>query len=1205
VPATHSSIRGSNLAVSRQFVNRIGIDRRHRDWYRTALFFGRFCLVAATLPTQSRLDLRMIRIVTAWRPWRLLVTLIAALAADCGARAVAQTALPPQTSAKLAAESSKPTESSTGEDSALASQLADLNRRIAEEQRIASERAAKTDEFEKLAANAVARLAILRRQPDEPQSSSAEWFCATGSVVELEQQLVAAESSLAAERKKLVELESEPKRRSLRRLEIGKLAAAAEAKLAELTAEVAKATADAKTMDTADRTAEASGSNAAPLAAALHKLYASRQASLQAELRLYQQELASYDAAGSELLTRERDQQARVVIQAEKQVPLLRNAVADARRQEAEMQAHEARIAAAAAEPATRGLAERNQALAEQRKQLAERIDTVSRQAEAVTQLLTNVKDDHRSLLEKERAAGLTNAIGQLLRKKRGELPDLRQVERDNAERQEEIARVQLRLFDLSDRRRELADLETPVAATLALLGDSSHVREDDVRALLETERAYLDSLIADSDVYFNRMVALDDAERKLIAETEKLAAYIDRHVLWIRSAKALDLNDVANCWPAAQWLLAADNWRDAAQTTWATWRDAPFAGTGLLLLLAALVAYQRRYRDCISAAGRRANRLYMPTVLPTFQAIAATALLAAGWPLAVASLGWLLSSSHQGFPSALASALSLVAAVYLPLELVRQSLRPFGLAEAHFRWPRAPLGAVRTQLRWLMIGGLPLVLVTATVQEQSNDVWRDSFARFGFVAIMVVLAISVHKILKQVRRASAPAKTAERPAIARQLPRFGQIVLTAVPVALAVLAATGYYYTAVRLTQRLQSTLWLVLSIIAVHAVLVRCLRIAHRRLEHRAEAERDGETAESCAVGEAGAVPVEHAVVDLGAVSLQTQRLLYSLALLALLLGASWIWIDVSPALGFLNRVSLWQDADRGFPITLADLSLSLLIAVMTVIAARNLPGLLEIAVLQHLPLEPAGRFAISTVARYLIVVIGLVSAFAAIGVGWSKVQWLVAAVTFGLGFGLQEVFANFISGLIVLFERPMRVGDVVTVGEVSGVVSRIRMRATTITDWDRKELIVPNKEFITGRLVNWTLSDRVLRIVFRVGVAYGSDTRLAQRLLLKAAADHPSVLQDPPPQALFVAFGDSTLAFELRVYVPGLEVYGAVQHELNTAIDTMFRAAGIDIAFPQRDVHVRSIDAALTIERRRSGPRAFVGPADPREGPHVASA
>ena len=210
------------------------------------------------------------------------------------------------------------------------------------------------------------------------------------------------------------------------------------------------------------------------------------------------------------------------------------------------------------------------------------------------------------------------------------------------------------------------------------------------------------------------------------------------------------------------------------------------------------------------------------------------------------------------------------------------------------------------------------------------------------------------------------------------------------------------------------------------------------------------------------------------------------------------------------------------------------------------------------------------------------------AAIGVGWSKVQWLVAAVTFGLGFGLQEIFANFVSGLIILFERPMRVGDVVTVSGVSGIVSRIRMRATTITDWDRKELIVPNKEFITGQLVNWTLSDRVLRIVFRVGVAYGSDTRLVHRLLLKAAAEHPSVLSDPPPQALFVAFADSTLAFELRVYVPGLEVYGAVQHELNTAIDSSFRTAGIEIAFPQCDVHVRSIDSVLSIERRHAGPR-----------------
>jgi potassium efflux system protein len=243
--------------------------------------------------------------------------------------------------------------------------------------------------------------------------------------------------------------------------------------------------------------------------------------------------------------------------------------------------------------------------------------------------------------------------------------------------------------------------------------------------------------------------------------------------------------------------------------------------------------------------------------------------------------------------------------------------------------------------------------------------------------------------------------------------------------------------------------------------------------------------------------------------------------------------------------------------------------------IVAARNIPGLLEITILRVLPLDAGARYAVNAMSRYIITAVGLVIAFSAIGIGWSKVQWLVAAVTVGLGFGLQEIFANFVSGIIILFERPIRVGDTVTIGSISGTVSRIRIRATTITDWDRKELIVPNKEFITAQLINWTLSDPMLRVVVDVGVAYGSDTRQVQTLLEQAARQNPHVLADPPPGVFFVGFGQSSLDFSLRAFVPSVSLAFMVKHQLHMAIDEAFRQAGIEIAFPQRDVHIRSIN------------------------------
>ncbi|MHC4809542.1 MAG: mechanosensitive ion channel domain-containing protein [Planctomycetota bacterium] len=284
----------------------------------------------------------------------------------------------------------------------------------------------------------------------------------------------------------------------------------------------------------------------------------------------------------------------------------------------------------------------------------------------------------------------------------------------------------------------------------------------------------------------------------------------------------------------------------------------------------------------------------------------------------------------------------------------------------------------------------------------------------------------------------------------------------------------------------------------------------------------------------------------------------------------------------------------ADTPFTLTLADLGVALLTIILTLIATRNLPALVEIAILQRLPVDAAARYAIGTVLRYVIVMVGLIVAAGAMGITWSKLQWLAAALTFGLAFGLQEIFANFISGLIILAERPVRVGDTVTVGGVSGTVTRIRMRATTITDWDRKELIIPNKTFITADVINWTLSDPTLRTTILVGVSYDEDADQVRSLLMDVASKHPGVLHDPRPQALFTGFGDSTLNFELRVFIASIDDLIAVRHDLHSGILAAFRAAGVEIAFPQRDLHLRSVGDLSRLIDRVAGEPAAEGPA-----------
>jgi potassium efflux system protein len=239
--------------------------------------------------------------------------------------------------------------------------------------------------------------------------------------------------------------------------------------------------------------------------------------------------------------------------------------------------------------------------------------------------------------------------------------------------------------------------------------------------------------------------------------------------------------------------------------------------------------------------------------------------------------------------------------------------------------------------------------------------------------------------------------------------------------------------------------------------------------------------------------------------------------------------------------------------------------------------LPGFLELWVLGRTSLDSGARYAVASLARYALIVLGTLIVLSFLSVPYEQLGWLLAAASVGLGFGLQEIVANFVSGIILLLERPVRVGDVVTIDDTTGVVSRIQMRATTVTNWDRKELVIPNKDLITQKLLNWSLTNVINRLTVEVGVAYGTDPDRVREILLRVVEAHPSVLKDPAPLISFETFGDSSLNFAVRVFLEKLDNRIAVTHQINTAIANAFRDAGIEIPFPQRDLHVAFADGA----------------------------
>ena len=398
-------------------------------------------------------------------------------------------------------------------------------------------------------------------------------------------------------------------------------------------------------------------------------------------------------------------------------------------------------------------------------------------------------------------------------------------------------------------------------------------------------------------------------------------------------------------------------------------------------------------------------------------------------------------------------------------------------------------------------------------------------------------------------------------------------------------------------MTVLLLDTAWFVVELVLLAALAQRWLLVTRRRLVYEAamerrqaeEQERRAETA-SHAGEEGSPFEAEEPEVDLVALSDTSRKLLNTAILFYGFFGLWLIWSDVFPALRILDQVTLWHhtvtvDGEaQVLPVTLASVGLALFYAVITVILAKQLPAVLEIILLKFSEMSAGSRYTVTTLTNYVIVTTGVVLVFQTIGADWSQLQWLVAALGVGIGFGLQEIVANFISGIIILFERPIRIGDVVTVGDTDGVVTRIRSRATTIRNWDGKELLVPNKEFITGRLLNWSLSDQTTRIILSVGIAYGSNVRQAMRLLEEAARENENVLDDPAPSVIFETFGDNSLALLLRCFVDSTDLRYPTISALNQAINDKFNAAGIVIAFPQRDLHLDTT-RPLQVELRRA--------------------
>ena len=816
---------------------------------------------------------------------------------------------------------------------------------------------------------------------------------------------------------------------------------------------------------------------------------------------------------------------------------------------------------------------------------------------------LKSLEAEFASIKQRVQGVSLSETMGLTLRQRLWELPGPESYRRNSALRQTVIGQVSDAQFAIEEQRRQLSDIAAEtgrIVKSLSLASDADIARwRERTGALLLDRRGLLDKLKSDYRRHYQNLQSLEFTEQRISSLIEEYSRFLEGHLLWIGSAKVFGSSDLRNLAPAIMWLVSANSWGRLLKDLIASFGHATLWWVLGLLVVLLLFIGRRRAKNKLEQIAKSVGRVRQDSIMLTFRAMGLTLYLAAGWPFLMILMGWRLSNLPiaNDFSRAAGFGLLVAGYIWLIFSFIQYLCHEHGLARIHFRWREVLRLALHRQLLWLEPLWVPLAFMIATIEAANKAAYGNSLGRMAFIVAMTATAVCAAKIFRIAARQAGDMAPSTVPGLLRRQRYLWYSLSIGLPGVLATLAFMGYYYTALRLGWEFQNTALLVLVLVLANNLALRGLVIAQRRMAYEEEvrnrqeklaAERALASDVPSSVDETPieSVEMEEPEISQAQITEQTRALLQTFLLFSGLVGLWGIWHDVLPAVNILGDIRLWsysvevEGVTRLVPITLVNVLFAVLVAIITFVTARNLPGVLEITLLKYLPLDAGARYAFSTICVYVVSAIGLIFASKHIGINWGALKWLVAALGVGIGFGLQEIIANFISGLIILFERPVRVGDIVTVDNVDGVVSRIRIRATTITDWNRKEYIVPNKSFITGRVLNWTLSNQLSRVVLPVGIAYGSDTERARELLLKAAEDHPNVLDDPAPMAAFEGFGANALNFTLRCFLPNLDNRVATVSDLHYAIDKAFREANISIAFPQQDVH---LDATQPLEVR----------------------
>ena len=761
--------------------------------------------------------------------------------------------------------------------------------------------------------------------------------------------------------------------------------------------------------------------------------------------------------------------------------------------------------------------------------------------------------------------------LSKVINKQKQTLP----TEKINNNLAKSISNVRVNLFEYSQQRDELYNIDDYVRNLTHNLEEPLTNEENSaLNNILKERQKLLDEIIKSLNSQLNLSITIENNQRQALAIGDALQRKLQQQSFWVNSNNPIDFAWL-KAFPALAFAeigvltdyVGIENAQPNLLST--------VLFTSIFLLIALLINWKKSsIKDRLASLALRVNTLTNDSHWLTPEAMFWTVLLALPSTLmfftAYNAIGFLFFND----PIAIGRWGVRVTLYWWFFATVLSLLRPNGLAFRHFGMPQESnriFQRIIKQSIWIV--GLLLV---SSIPSQIDEIGYLNDA-IGQVMSIIALALCLFVVRPLLNRAIREYQKAKKEEGATNtsisLFRLLRLILVIVPISLIILIILGYYYTAVYLITHLLNSyfvilLWVFGRYFAYRFVAISARRLAYRRLQDKRRKLREQ-------VLENGTK--EDETIKLSVVNQQIYRVTDLIGWVVLFVSLYVIWSDLISVAYYLDGVILWEsnEGNQVESVTLLNLMRASLYMVITYVLIKNITGILEVTVFSKIPLSKGTPQTIITMLTYIIVTFGSVSAFSALGISWTKIQWIFTALSVGLGFGVREIFGSFVSGSILLFERPIRVGDKVTVGQYTGIITKIRLRSTTLLNSDHMEVVLPNQAFVTDRFINWTLNNTITRLQIFFKVSYDTDLDLMQRLLLQAVNEAPKVLSEPKVEINMLHFGDNALEHELLVFVGELGDRIETMNFLQYRINQLFRENGIRFALNQLDVHLHSED------------------------------